>query len=113
MNHGLTNNDLDIMKQILLPYRDDITQISLFGSRATGLYRDNSDIDLVIYSKILDENDQDRLYTLFQDSLLAKHVDPLIYQWVNYSPLKQHIDTSAKILWMQDDLKALAIDDHE
>ena len=48
-SNGLSDKELNIITRILKPYAAKISQVKIFGSRATGKYRKNSDIDLVIY----------------------------------------------------------------
>ena len=60
INHGLSENQLKIICRTLIPFIDNIESISLFGSRATGLYKPNSDIDMVIYGSV-DEKTINRL----------------------------------------------------
>jgi uncharacterized protein len=96
-NHGLTEQHLEIIAEILRPYMDKITQIGLFGSRAKGNYNDYSDVDMVLYGTI-SESDTDRIYTLFQESYLPFKVDVIAYQYITYPPLKEHIKLVMKPL---------------
>ena len=89
-DHGLTERQLQIIADTLRPYAKKITTIGLFGSRATGTYRENSDIDLVLYGT-LDENDVDHLHTLFEESSLPVKVDVMAYHLIDYPPLKAHV----------------------
>jgi uncharacterized protein len=88
--HGLTEWQLKIIADILRPYADKIEMVGLFESRVTGRYRENSDIDLVLYGN-LQESDVDRLHTLFAESSLPLKVDVTAYDLVDYPPLKSHI----------------------
>lgn len=98
-NHGLSQNDLMIIRDILKPYHDKITKISLFGSRAIGNYKPYSDIDMVLYGALLEE-DMKHLNFLFTESMLAYSMDILHYEAIDYPPLKLHIDTYAKELFL-------------
>lgn len=102
-NHGLTSQQLKIICSILIPYADKIEQVGLFGSRATGNFRNNSDIDIVLYGDV-DEVIIHRLYTLFMESSLAIKVDINAYNLVAYPPLKEHIDNNVKTLFTKQDL---------
>lgn len=82
-----------------------IDRVALFGSRATGKYRDNSDIDLVIYGDI-DEKIIDRLWTLLNESNLPYKVDLNAYHLIDYPPFKAHIDEFNKTLFTQSELLA-------
>lgn len=96
-DHGLKDSDLNIIQNILKPYRHKIQKIGIFGSRATGRYKPYSDIDMVLYGDIT-EAEGNHITTLFIDSSLIYHVDVVIYNHIDYLPLKQHIDESVKIL---------------
>jgi predicted nucleotidyltransferase len=89
---------LRVIANILRPFAARITTVGLFGSRATGVYRDNSDIDLVLYGP-LTENDIDRIYTLFQESSLPVSVDVTAFELIDYPPLKAHITAVMKPLF--------------
>ena len=103
MNHGLTERQLRTIKGILALYSDEITRADLFGSRAMGNYRANSDIDIVLRGDIREES-VDRMWTLFQESSLPVSVDVASYELTTYPPLRAHIDKVAKPLFTQDEL---------
>jgi len=102
-NHGLTAQQLKIIRSILVAYINKIERVGLFGSRAAGTARENSDIDMVIYGDI-SEQEVRRLYTLFMESNLPIKVDVVAYNLVAYPPLKEHIDNNVKILFTKQDL---------
>jgi predicted nucleotidyltransferase len=97
MNHGLTSTHLAILRAILAPFMEHITTIGLFGSRATGKYRPNSDIDLVLYGT-LTQAMVDRIHSLCAESHLPYTVDVHAYHLISYPPLKAHIDAVMKPL---------------
>jgi predicted nucleotidyltransferase len=92
IDHGLSDKQLEIIKNVLVPFKDVIKSVGLFGSRATGKYRSNSDIDIVLYGA-LDEQTADRIFTLINDSNLPVKVDVQVYHLITYLPLKTHIDS--------------------
>lgn len=100
---GLTLFQQKILKDILKPFVNKIDMVGLFGSRATGKYRENSDIDMVIYGD-LKEDDINRLWTLFDTSLLPIKVDVQAYSLITYTPLKKHIDMVMQPLFLKEDL---------
>lgn len=104
-DHGLTQDQLNIIRGALSPYASVITRAGLFGSRATGTMRPNSDIDLVLYGP-LTEAMVDRIWTLFDASGLAVKVDVSAYDLIDYPPLKLHIDEVMQPLFEQADLQA-------
>lgn len=103
---GLTQKQLDTIRGILMPYHSHIDSVALFGSRATGKYRNNSDIDMVLFGNI-DEEIIDRLRTLFDESDLPVKVDIKAYDLIDYPPLKEHIDKVVKPLFTKEDLKQI------
>ena len=103
MNHGLKPRHLESIRDILRENCRSIESVGLFGSRATGNYSETSNIDLVLYGDV-SEQVSDRLYTCFLESLLPYKVDIAAYNHVNYSPLKRHIDASARTLYTEEQL---------
>lgn len=94
---GLDERQLRKVWRILEPFRSQIEHAALFGSRATGAYRSNSDIDLVLYGPI-DGATVDRLWTRFDESNLSLTVDVIAYDGIKNSRLREHIDRFAKPL---------------
>lgn len=97
-DHGLTDNDLAILKNILSAYQNKIDRVAIFGSRASGNYKPYSDIDLVLYGEALTQTDINRLATLFADSPLAYPVDVVAYHLTTHPPFKNHIDKNNQTL---------------
>ena len=54
INHGLQQNQLELIKNICKNFASHIDKVSFFGSRATGAYKDYSDIDIVLYEDHID-----------------------------------------------------------
>ncbi len=92
------------IKRILAPYADVITRVDLFGSRATGTCRPDSDIDLVLHGQ-LDERTVDRLWTLSHESNLPVAVDVMSHELTTYQPLGEHMDEVRQRLFTQPALK--------
>lgn len=103
--HGLSPHQLQIIQDILAPYAPVITRVGLFGSRALGAARPNSDIDLVLYGPVF-EAVVDRLHTLFDESGLAVTVDLLAYDRIDTPALKSHIDQVMQPLFEQAELQS-------
>ncbi len=102
-NHGLQKQQLELIKNICKDFVSRIDKISLFGSRATGSYKNYSDIDLVVYGDITDK-DIRSLWTQFHESSLPYKVDVNAYHLITYPPLKDHIDRYSKILFSKNQL---------
>ncbi len=103
MDHGLSDFYLDVIRKILKKNCNNIDSVALFGSRATGHYRPESDIDFVIYGDIT-EQENDHLYTCFLESTIPYKVDLTAYNHITYPPLKKHIDKFSKTLFTRQEL---------
>ena len=90
-DHGLSPRQLATVRRILEPWADRITAVDVFGSRATGAYRPNSDLDLLLHGD-LDERAIDRLWTLFHESELPFAVDVTSYDLTTHEPLREYMD---------------------
>ena len=90
-DHGISEAALETIRAVLTTCDDEITQVDLFGSRATGRHRRNSDIDLVVYGDVGDTA-IDRLRTRFIESSLPVSVDIFSYERMTHRPLKAHVD---------------------
>lgn len=101
---GLNRNQLAIIKSVLGPYASRIDRVGVFGSRATGKSRSNSDIDMVLYGD-LSPAEVDRIWTLFDSSDLAVKVDVNAYNLIAYPPLKRHIDEVMLPIFSKQDLQ--------
>ncbi len=106
VDHGLSARQLATVRSILEPWANRITAVEVFGSRATGAYRANSDLDLLLHGD-LDHRAIDRLWTLFHESNLPFAVDVASYDLTSHEPLREHMDRVRKPLF--DTLTATAL----
>ena len=91
VDHGLSARHLAAIRRILEPWANRITAVEVFGSRATGAFRPNSDLDLLLHGD-LDHRAIDRLWTLFHESNLPFAVDVTSYDLTTHEPLREHMD---------------------
>ncbi len=103
-DHGLVDEELETIRAVLANFADEIRQVDLFGSRATGNYRGNSDVDLVVHGDVRDAT-IDRLWTLFNESNLPLSVDVASYESMTYRPLKAHVDAVRQCLFSAQDIR--------
>ena len=95
---GLTQKELEILKNVFKKF-DDIKEVILFGSRALGTHKTASDIDLAIKGNV-DINTLSKLkYTLEEDTNLPYFFDVVIYDNLDNSELKKHIDEFGLLIW--------------
>jgi uncharacterized protein len=97
---GLKPEERELLRGILSVAADRIEAVSVFGSRAQGNYRPNSDIDLVLFGEV-DDALCARLSTVFKESRLAISVDLKSYATIAYPLLRSHIDQVAKPLFVR------------
>ena len=102
--HGISDTELETIRAVLAECDDEITQVDLFGSRATGKHRSHSDIDLVIHGTVR-EAAIDRLRTLFIESNLPVSVDIFSYDGITYRPLREHVDAVGQRLFTAQDIR--------
>jgi len=94
LESGLDERQLRKVWRILEPFRSQFNRAALFGSRAIGTYRPNSDIDLVLYGPI-EGCAVDRIWTGFDESNLSLTVDVIAYDRIKNPRLRDHIDRFA------------------
>ena len=104
-DHGLSDRELFILRNVLKLYHSKIDTVGIFGSRANGEFKPYSDIDLVLFGN-LQEQDVARICTLLDESSLGLNIDVLAYPHINYPPLKRHIDENTKQLFSPSEIKA-------
>ena len=97
---GLSASEKEQLREILNTAAERIERVAVFGSRATGRFRPNSDLDLVLYGSA-DEALCDRLWTLLQESSLPFSVDIVSYAAIINPALRAHIDAVARPLFMR------------
>ena len=101
--HGLTAAQIAALRSALAPHADRIERVDLFGSRATGRARPNSEVDLVIRGDV-DEALVDRLRTLFAEAPIALTVDIVADGLVDSPGLAAHIARVRRPLFTRADL---------
>jgi len=91
MKFGLTSKALELIVSVFTKH-PEIRKAHIYGSRALGTYRDNSDIDIALWgdinelllAKIASELDELPLPYLF---------DLITYHEITHDNLKEHIDS--------------------
>lgn len=87
---GLTPHAIAMISQTLGAH-PQVDRALLFGSRAMGNYRDNSDIDLCLHGKI-DEKLLARIAAELEELPLPYRFDLVLYDAISHPPVKDHID---------------------
>ena len=91
----LTAREAAVIAKLIEPLKGKLTDVRVFGSRALGTARPNSDIDIVLYGEVT-EAEIDRLWTEFDESDLCVSVDVVGYEHIRYPPMRDHLDRRAK-----------------
>lgn len=103
MKFGLTKKEIDSICAILQKH-PNITQVIIFGSRATNKHKKASDIDLALKGNI----DLDTLakvkYQLEEETNLPYFFDIVDYNNLHNKELKDQIDKYGKIFYTYDRL---------
>ena len=86
----LPPNVMEQLTRVFATY-PELTQVTLFGSRATGKASARSDIDLATHG-IVDDGRLGRLALALEDLDIPQICDLKAYEHVVYAPLKRHID---------------------
>lgn len=94
---GLTQQQIDAITTLLASY-SEVKEVKLFGSRAKGTFKNNSDIDLAIMNEVSSQELID-LSTAFADSDIPFKVDIIGYHFHIPEELKEHIDRVGKPFW--------------
>ena len=88
----LSSGTLDTLRQVFSRY-PELTEVILYGSRATGKSTPRSDIDLATRG-ILDPHRLGRLALDLEDTDIPQKCDLQAYEYISYAPLKAHIDAA-------------------
>lgn len=73
-----------------------VEQVLIYGSRAKGNYRNGSDLDLTMKGKELEWNDLLAIEQAIEELSLPYKVDLSIYDQIDNSDLRAHIDRCGK-----------------
>lgn len=97
MKFGLSDEDLELIRGVLARH-SAIERVAIYGSRALGRERPNSDIDLALWGAIDDEilgqvaGELDELPTPYL-------FDVAYYDEISHDALKTHIDRHGQLLY--------------
>jgi len=97
--YGLRQKDMDYMINLFSQF-SEIEKVKVFGSRATGSFKDGSDIDLAILGKKLNSDIVKKIhYLLEEESPTLLWFDIINYNEINNENLKLEIDNFGKIIY--------------
>lgn len=92
MNHfGLSLNKINKINSVFTKY-PEINEVLIFGSRAKGNYRDNSDIDLAIKGNDISLSILQQIEIELDELYIPNNFDLVIYEKIENLELKNHIN---------------------
>lgn len=97
MNTGIAPEHLKKIRAIFSQY-PNIEKVVLFGSRAKGTYREGSDIDLALKGKNIDSRLLTQIGLDYDALYLPWKLDVIIYDTIENSDLKDHVDRVGVLL---------------
>lgn len=96
---GLTENITNLIKAVFKKY-PAVEVVKIFGSRAKGNYRPNSDIDFALWGDI-DSITLGKISLDLDDLPTPYKFDVKLYNEINHLKLKDHIDRVGKNFYKQ------------
>jgi predicted nucleotidyltransferase len=93
MKFGLSDKNIELITETLKS--SGVKKAAVFGSRAKGNYRDNSDIDIAVWGEV----NVGHLLTELDELPMPYKFDVVSYEQVNHSPLREHIERVGKTLF--------------
>ena len=99
MNDGIKPAHRKTLIEILAA-NPKVEQVVLFGSRALGNHRPNSDIDLALYGKALDLDDLPRFQEEIEATTIPHQVDLLLINRIGNERLRRHVEKEG-VAWFR------------
>lgn len=90
MRYGLKEDIINVIQGVFSKH-PQIERVILYGSRAKGNYRNNSDIDLALVGKKLDLSTQFKIETDLDNLLLPYKIDLSVLHKIENPDLVDHI----------------------
>lgn len=94
-NFGLETKTYKLIKDLLVSF-DEIEKVKIFGSRAKGNFKSNSDIDLVVYGEKITEKLLLHIASELDELPTPYKFDLVDYKTVSNPNFKTEIDNFAK-----------------
>lgn len=95
---GLSAGTLAEMRRILA-LQPEVERAVLFGSRAKGVHRPGSDIDLALMGSDLDLQTLSLLHRHFEESSIPYQVDLCLFSALDHPELRAHIERVGQLFY--------------
>jgi len=87
MNIGLSNEQIEMIVGLI--QKSGAARAVVFGSRAKGNWRDNSDVDIAVFGSGVNIG---RLHMQLDELPMPYKFDVIGYESITHPPLRDHID---------------------
>lgn len=94
---GLSENEQNAIIEVFRRH-SDIDRVTLFGSRAKGTARSNSDIDLAVYG-ITDDLKIEELAIELEELPMPYKFDVKAFENIRHIPLREHIERVGMVIY--------------
>lgn len=98
--YGLATEDIHKITSVFKKH-SSIEKAILYGSRATGNYRSNSDIDLTLVGKDLTLTELFDIENELENLLLPYKIDLSVYDKIENEDLRAQIDKAGRAFYQQ------------
>lgn len=95
---GLSSNNINKINSVFKQY-PEINEVLVFGSRAKGNFRDNSDIDLAIKGKNINLSTLQEIELKLEELYLSNYIDLIVYDNIENQELIDHINRVGKKIY--------------
>jgi len=96
--HGLTEEEVGVIRDAFERFEADADSVVVFGSRAKGAHREGSDVDLAYRGRLRPEQRARIKDYLEEETLLPYMFDIVEYDTLENRALRGHIDRVGKPL---------------
>lgn len=100
MQHGLNEETVNKIIDVFLKYQE-VEEAVLYGSRAKGVFKPGSDIDLVLKGGRLDLHVLNKISLDLDDLLLPYTFDITIYRQISNPDLIDHIERVGVVFYQK------------
>ena len=97
---GLDERACEMLRSVFARY-PEIDEVRIFGSRANGTFRKESDVDLALYGNV-DDKLASRVASELDDLPLPYRFDVHAYPCIRYQPLTDHINRVGRLFFVRE-----------